>query len=246
MTNKMRERLRAGKCLIGAWLQSSSATNAEIMASCNFDWLAVDMEHGSANVEQATTVFAVAERHGVTPLVRLPCADPYLARRLLDAGAQGVLVPVAEDATELSEFSSHCLYPPHGRRGVGLVRGNFWGKTFDEYVANFRPLIIPMIETSKGVAQAEAIAALDPVDGIFLGPYDLSASMGDAGNFDRVEFKDAVETVRKACEKHKKVLGFHQVSPDKAALKNCVEQGFGMIAYGTDLIAIRHVFADFM
>ncbi len=243
MTNDMKERLRKGESLIGAWLQSSSAMNAEVMASCGFDWLAVDMEHGSANVEQAAAVFAVAERHGVTPLVRLPSADPYLARRLLDAGAQGLLVPVVEDAVEFSEFLSHCVYPPKGRRGVGLVRANLWGETFEDYLKNFVPVIVPMIETPKGVAAADSLAALEFVDGIFLGPYDLSASLGEAGNFEMQTFKDAVETVRAACTKHGKAIGIHQVDPDPAALREQKEQGFGMIAYGTDLIAIRHVFA---
>jgi len=245
MKNVMKEKLRTGGCQIGAWLQSSSATNAEVMASCGFDWLAVDMEHGTANVEQAAVVFAVAERHGLTPLVRLPRADPYLARQLLDAGALGVLVPVAEDAVEFSEFLSHCIYPPKGRRGVGLVRANLWGKTFEDYLATFEPIIVPMIETSKGVAAAGALAALDGVDGIFLGPYDLSASLGDAGNFDMLAFKEAIEIVRAACQEHGKAIGIHQVDPDPMALQERKDEGFAMVAYGTDVIAIRHAFADF-
>jgi len=245
MKNVMKEKLRAGACQVGAWLQSSSATNAEVMASCGFDWLVVDMEHGTANVEQSAAVFAVAERHGLTPLVRLPSADPFLARRLLDAGALGVLVPVVEDVDEFAEFLSHCVYPPKGQRGVGLVRANLWGETFEDYLATFEPVIVPMIETRKGVAAAGALAALDGVDGIFLGPYDLSASLGGAGNFDMSVFKEAVETVRAACEKNGKVIGIHQVEPDPVALQERKDQGFGMIAYGTDLIAIRHAFVDF-
>jgi 2-dehydro-3-deoxyglucarate aldolase len=244
MKNDMKDRLRAGECLIGAWLQTSSATNAEVMASCGFDWLAIDMEHGTAGLEQAASVFAVAEVHGVTPLVRLPSADPYLARQLLDAGARGMMVPVVEDATDFAEFVAHCIYPPNGKRGVGLVRASLWGGSFEDYLRTFQPVIVPMIETSKGVAAANDIAAIDHVDGIFLGPYDLSADLDDAGNFEMASFREAIQTVQIACERHGKALGIHQVEPEPAALRDRKEQGFKMIAYGTDVIAIRHAFAD--
>lgn len=242
MPHELKKRLGKQEPLIGAWLQSPSPTIAEVMATCGFDWMAVDMEHGIANLEQASMVFAVCERHGVSPLVRLPSADPYLARRLLDAGAEGLLVPVVEEAGAFNEFMSHCLYPPEGRRGVGLVRANQWGERFEDYSKNFTPVLVPMIETKKGVDAAAEIAALSGVDSLFLGPYDLSADLGGAGDFEAPAFIKAVSQVKDACIDNAKAAGIHQVEPDRAALDERIEQGFRFLAYGTDVVAIRHAF----
>lgn len=242
MPYDLKKRLAKDEPLIGAWLQTSSATIAEAMATCGFDWMAVDMEHGTADVEQASLVFAVCERHGVSPLARLPSADPYLARRLLDAGAEGLLIPVVEDAGTLAEFISHCLYPPQGRRGLGLVRANQWGKTFEDYSKNFKPLIMPMIETIKGVEAAGDIAALPGVDGLFLGPYDLSADLGGPGDFAAPDFVKSVAAVKDACIGNGKAAGIHQVEPERARLEERIEQGFRFLAFGTDLVAVRHTF----
>lgn len=239
----LKSKLKNNGTAIGCWLSTSSSDIAEAMASCGFDWLAVDMEHGTTTIDSIPAIFAATERGGVIPLVRLPCADPYLARSLLDAGAQGLIIPVVEDAAEFSSFLSHCLYPPAGRRGVGLARCNRWGDDFESYLNTFQPLIVPQIETCAGVAAAESIAALESVDALFLGPYDLSASLGTAGDFTTAEFAAAIETVRMACERHSKALGIHQVAPVLADLEGKLSQGYRFIAYGTDVIAMRHAFS---
>ena len=113
----IKRRLAAGGTSIGGWLTTSSDEVAEIMASTGgYDWLAVDMEHGSAGIKEALAAFRAAKPHGVDGLARLPSADPYLARRLLDGGAAGILVPVVESAEAFAAFAAHCLYPPRGRR----------------------------------------------------------------------------------------------------------------------------------
>jgi 2,4-dihydroxyhept-2-ene-1,7-dioic acid aldolase len=239
MTNALKDNIRAGGTVIGAWLTTSSDEVAEIMASLGFDWLAVDMEHGSIGVKEALAAFRAAERFGVVPLVRLTSADPFLARRLLDGGAAGLIVPVVEDAAAFSSFLSHCLYPPQGRRGVGLSRCNEWGKDFQNYLTGFAPVVVPQIETAAGVANADAIAALPEVDALFLGPYDLSAALGAPGDFTTDAFKSGIETVRQACCRHDKAWGIHQVATDAAELETRLAEGYRFVAYGTDAIAIR-------
>ncbi len=235
--------LVAGRPCIGAWLTLPSAEVAECLAVCGFDWLAVDMEHGASTPETAAAAFRAAERHGVVPFARLPSADPYLARRLLDQGCQGLIVPVVESAEAFADFASHCLYPPAGRRGVGLSRCNRFGLDFAQYLAEFQPVLVPQIETKAGVAAAAAIAALPMVDALFLGPYDLSASLGRTGDFTTAEFKSALAQVRQACADAGKAPGIHQVAPDSAELARQLDEGFRFIAYGTDAMAIRHAFA---
>jgi len=237
-------KLRSGDVCVGGWLTTASPIVAEAMASCGFDWIAVDMEHGPVAETEVPAMFMAVERHGAAPVVRLPSADPYLARRMLDLGAVGLIVPVVESADAFTAFARHCFYPPVGTRGVGLSRANAWGATFDDYVRDFRPTLIAQIETRKGAAAARDIAALDSVDGLFVGPYDLSADLGAAGDFTTPAYKAALENIKAACAKSGKAAGIHQVEPDAAQLRARRDEAYTFIAYGTDMLAMRHAFKD--
>ncbi|MEE2722153.1 MAG: aldolase/citrate lyase family protein [Pseudomonadota bacterium] len=239
MQNLLKERLQRGLPAIGGWLTIPSPVVAEAMAMTGLDWIAVDMEHAPYAEGEMQGVFLALKSRGVTPLVRLPSADPYLARRMLDAGSAGIIVPVVEDAETFGTFSQHCLFPPAGRRGIGLSRCNDWGDRFEDYLETFEPVIVPQIETAAGVEASPSIAARGEVDALFLGPYDLSASLGHRGDFATPMFADAVATVREACEVHGKAAGIHQVEPDPKALEARVKEGFRFVAYGTDMIAMR-------
>lgn len=236
----LRDRIAGGETVIGGWLAVPSPLVAEAMASLGFDWIAVDLEHGTMNVDQAAAAFLACERHGVAPFARLPSADPIIARRLLDNGAVGLIIPVIESADAFADFARHCFYHPDGRRGVGLSRCNLWGDTFDSYREGFRPFLVPQIETKAGIDAAAKIAALNEVDALFIGPYDLAASLGNPGDFTTSAFRDALNTFRSACRAHRKPAGFHQVEPDAAALEHRIEEGYQFVAFGTDIIAMRH------
>lgn len=240
MSSNLKEMLRQGKVALGGWLTSSSGEVAEAMASLGFDWIVVDMEHGTSGIADAAAAFVAIERHGAAPLVRLPSADPYLARRVLDAGGAGVVVPVVENAKDFDAFARHLHYRPKGARGAAIGRFNAWGDGFAGYFNGFEPVIVGQIETKAGVAAADEIAALDGVDGLFLGPYDLSADLGAPGNFETQEMRSARATVLAACASHGKAAGIHQVEPDPDALDRVIGEGFTFVAYGTDMLALRH------
>ena len=241
--NPLKARLAERKPCLGAWLLSGASVAAEAMTSLGFHWLCVDMEHGSADISQVEAIFAAVERHGVAGMARIGSLDGHLARRLLDLGAQGILVAAVEDAAQFKDFAAQCFFPPEGRRGTGLSRCNRWGDDFDEYRAGFRPVLVPMIETTKGIEAAPDLAALPQVDALFLGPYDLSSDLGAAGDFDAKPYKESVERVRKACSGNGKAAGIHQVAPDPAELKGRLDEGFTLVAYGADLLAMRHALA---
>ncbi|MEO5373697.1 MAG: aldolase/citrate lyase family protein [Alphaproteobacteria bacterium] len=246
MTKSLKARIAAGETTIGGWLSIPSPIVADALASLGFDWIAVDMEHGTMGVDAAAAAFIACERHGCAPLARMPSADPYLARRLLDAGAVGLVVPVVESAAAFQDFARHCVYPhAGGRRGVGLSRANQWGAHFQGYLDTFSPVLVPQIETAAGVAAAAALAALPEVDALFLGPYDLSADLGRAGDFSTPAFVAAQKEVRAACARHGKAPGAHQVKPDLRELATRLEEGFRFVAYGSDMIAMRHALEGF-
>ncbi|PPR11123.1 MAG: 5-keto-4-deoxy-D-glucarate aldolase [Alphaproteobacteria bacterium MarineAlpha11_Bin1] len=239
MKNDLKTKIASKKACIGGWLTVRSPEVTDALASVGFDWIALDMEHGSFSVGDAENAFMVCERHGCAPLVRLPQADPILARRLLDSGAHGFLVPYTEDAGRFAEFASHCLFPPAGKRGLSLERFNAWGDNFDETLRDFAPVLVPMIESRVGVKNASAIASLDFVDALFFGPYDLSADLGTPGDFTAKTFLEARATVKEAARQHGKAAGGHQVVTDPKSLAQMVEDSFTFIAYGTDMIALR-------
>jgi len=241
--NPIKARLAEGKPCLGAWLMSGSPVAAEAMASLGFHWLCVDMEHGSTDISQVEAVFAAAERHGAAGMARIGSLDGHLARRLLDLGAQGIIVAGVEDAAQFKDFATYCNFPPQGRRGVGLSRCNRWGVDFDAYRTGFSPVLVPMIETVRGIEAAAELAKLSEVDALFLGPYDLSESLGCRGDFAADAFNGAIDTVRKACSSGGKALGIHQVVPNPADLQGRLEDGFTLVAYGTDLLAMRHALA---
>lgn len=241
--NPLKKRLHSGRPCIGAWLTVPSPQVAEALATCGFHWLCVDMEHSPVDESAALLSFIAAERHGVAPVVRLPSADPYLARRMLDSGAMGIIVPTVETSDDFAGFASHCLYPPKGRRGTGLSRACGWGDTFDEYIGTFEPVLVPQIETMRGVENARAIADLPSVDAIFLGPYDLSQDLGTPGDFTTTGFRNAVDRVREACRDTETIAGFHQVGTDSEALQDRIDEGYRFLAFGTDVLAMKGAYA---
>jgi len=226
--------------ILAAWQQLASPQVTIAMASMGFDWIVVDLEHSSITTQEAEAIFIAAERCNAKPFVRLPSADSYLARRLLDSGAVGVLVPVVESREAFDNFAQHCFFPPKGRRGLGLVRANGWGETLKGYFKDFKPTLIAQIETKIGVQNIQSIISSEFLDGIMIGPYDLSASLGTPGEFLGSDFKDICLSVTQAARNHKKMVGYHQVGPNLEELKKRIEEGYDFIAYGTDIVALRH------
>ncbi len=223
-----------------AWQQLPSPQVTIAMVSLGFDWIVVDLEHSSITTQEVEAIFIAAERYNAKPFVRLPSADPYLARRLLDAGAAGIMVPVVESQEVFDQFAEHCFFPPKGKRGLGLVRANIWGRNLEKYFNEFKPILIAQIETKTGAENIKSILSSKFVDGIMIGPYDLSASFGKPGKFDDAIFKDTCNFIFEEARKHKKIVGYHQVEPNLSELQKRFKEGYDFIAYGTDLVAIRH------
>lgn len=229
-----------GSVSLGAWSTVGNPQVAEAMLSTGvYDWLAVDLEHCAFTEDQIGAIFMVCLKYKVKPFARISGHFPVEGRKMLDLGAEGLIVPVVQTAQQFSELSKHFFYPPKGVRGVCRYRINKWGDNFDEYIRDFKPVLIPQLETKMSVENADAIAALPEVDAIFLGPYDLSASLGTPGNFKTPAFAEAIQTMKAAAKRHNKGLAIHVVDPDPSDLNRRIEEGFDVIAYGTDMICLR-------
>lgn len=222
--------------LAGIWLCSGSALVAEICAGAGLDWALVDMEHSPNGLESVLTQLQVLAAYPVTPVVRVPTNDPVIIKQVLDLGAQTLLVPMVSSADEARAAVEAMRYPPRGRRGVGsaLARSARWNRT-DGYLqqADGQVSLIVQIETAAGVEEAEQIAAVDGVDGIFVGPSDLSASMGLLGQQAHPDVVAAVHRTFAAAREVGTPVGVNAFDPAVAA--GYAEAGARFILVGADV-----------
>jgi 2-dehydro-3-deoxyglucarate aldolase len=232
----LKQSLRAGRLTVGSWITLAHPAIAEMLARAGFDWLVVDLEHSVITLREAEELIRVIDLCGVAPLVRLTGHDWLQVKRVMDAGAHGVVVPMVTTAVEAEAAVAAVYYPPRGSRGVGLARAHGYGARFGEYVdwLESDAVIIAQIEHIEAVYNLEAILAVEGIDGYIVGPYDLSASMGLAGQFDHPDVAAALARVREVGGRSGKPGGIHIVEPEPEALHAHVEQGHRFLAYSVD------------
>jgi 2-dehydro-3-deoxyglucarate aldolase len=238
MSGKVKEKLRKKILTIGSWITLGHPSIAEIMVKAGFDWLTVDMEHSVITLHQAQQLIQVIELSGVTPLVRVGENDPTLIKRVMDAGAHGVVVPMVNCRDDAINAVNAVKYPPIGTRGVGLARAQGYGFEFEKYRewVNKESIVIVQIEHIEAVNNLEEILSVDGVDGSIIGPYDLSGSLGYPGEFDRQEVKQALLRYEDICKKMNKPMGFHVVQPDSEIAISYKGKGYVFLAVGTDTL----------
>ena len=206
------------------------------MAKAGFDWVCIDLEHTATTYEQVENMVRAADVANVPTLVRLTSNDENQIKRVMDNGASGIIVPMVKTAAEAKQALKAMHYPPLGHRGVSLHRGTDFGIKFDEYRTWLKEeaVCVVQIEHIDAVNNCEEILSVDGVDGYFMGPYDLSASMGLTGQLDHPDVKTAMAKVCEIGKKLNKSGGLHIVEPDEGKLKNAIEQGFNFLAYSID------------
>jgi 2-keto-3-deoxy-L-rhamnonate aldolase RhmA len=236
--NTLRPALHEGAVTFGSWLQFGHSAVAELMAQAGFDWIAIDMEHSTIGIETIQPLIQVIELSGCVPLVRLSSNDPVLAKRVMDAGAHGVIVPSVNSAGEAEQAVRAVKYPPAGSRGMGLGRAQGYGARFKEYVEELEQfsVVVVMLENRDGVEQVENILRVPGVDGVFIGPYDLSASYGVPGQLDHPLVRNAMGRVLSATRAAGVTPGIHVVHPPVDQVRDRIREGFRFIAYGGDML----------
>ena len=234
------------KLSIGSWIQLGHPAIAEIMASAGFDWLAVDLEHSTISLGEAEELIRVIDLKGVVPLVRLASNNSEQIKRIMDAGAHGVIVPMVNSEEEAQAAVSAVKYPPIGNRSVGLARAQGYGPRFAEYFEWQRDnsLVIVQIEHINAVDNLESILSVKGVDAYIVGPYDLSGSLGIPGQFEAPKYLDALQQIRRASAKLCVPGGVHIVEPDAQELEQSIKQGNQFIAYGVDTRMLDTVCRD--
>ena len=232
----LRTRILAGETLIGSFSDLASPLAVELLGRAGMDWVILDLEHGAATESELLALLYAAGTTPIAPLVRVQSAERLRIGRALDLGAAGIMLPQLQSIDEVRQAVAYLRYPPVGQRGVALrTRGADLGKLSHADLArvvNDRVVGIVQIEAAQMVRDADEIAALEPVDVLFVGPADLSHALGIPGRFDDPTYLDAIKAVVAACERHGKAPGI--LLYDAAVLPAHLELGFRFIGLGSE------------
>lgn len=236
----LKEKLKNKELTIGSWITIGNTVVVEIMAQAGYDWLTIDMEHSAITIDIAQDMIRVIELYGVVPLVRVGDNDPTMIKRVMDAGAHGVIVPMVNSKQDAERAVGAVKYPPRGFRGVGLARAQKYGADFKGYKKwnENESIVIVQIEHIRAVENMEDILKVPGVDGFIIGPYDLSGSLGIPGEFGHQKMLDALERVKKVTEAMDAMSGFHVILPDNEAFKEKVKEGYRFLAYSLDILLL--------
>ena len=221
---------------IGSWITLNHPSIAEVMADAGFDWLCIDMEHSVTDYFEAQQLIIAIQSKGLQAYVRVGENNPRIIKRILDAGADGIIVPSVNSAAEAQKAVNAVKYPPFGHRGVGLARAQAYGFGFEKYkdgkAKNIK--LIVQIEHINAIRELDAIIQTDGVDGTFIGPYDLSGSMGKPGKWDEPDVVEALRVYEETAIKYDKLIGFHVVPVDPALITEKINKGYNFIAFSFD------------
>ena len=237
--NKIKKMMREGKPVINGWLQIPSTVSAEAMAQQGWDSLTIDMQHGLVDYSNALPMLQTISTTEVTPLARVNWNEPGQIMKILDAGCYGVICPMVSNKEEAEKFVQACMYPPKGYRSFGPIRGLIYGGPDYAEHANDEILKLAMIETEESLGKLDEIMSTEGVDGIYIGPADLSLAIGEKPGFDRPESTKAYSEILRILEHAKKnniFAGIHNGTPEYAT--KMIEKGFDFVTIASDLRAL--------
>ena len=250
MKNMVKEKIARGEKVLGTFHEIGSATGIELLGYGGFDYVIVDTEHGPFDVESTQSFVRAANGANITPFVRVKDGERNSILKMLDVGAQGLIIPNIKTVEEVQDLVNYGKYFPLGNRGVAPTSGSkFWTADYasqglDHYfkVSNEETLIIPQCETRECLENIEDIVAIDGVDGIFVGPYDLSTALGKPGQFDDQEIIDAIQHISDACKKAGKMSFIY--AGDVATSKKDYDIGYDAVCYGMDAMILINAVKD--
>jgi 4-hydroxy-2-oxoheptanedioate aldolase len=234
-SNLIKDKMLAGQPVVNGWLTIPSSVSAEVMAHAGFDSLTVDMQHGLMNYDVALTMLQAVSTTTVTPLTRVPWNEPGIIMKMLDAGSYGIICPMVSSREECERFVGACRYPPAGYRSYGPTRAAIYAGSDYAASANDTVLTFAMIETKGAMDNLDAIMSVPGLDGIYVGPADLSQALGGPPGADWQDgpVPEALERILAAANRHGLFAGIHNGSPSYA--KTMTQKGFDFVTIASDL-----------
>ena len=233
--NRLKEIFKSGKSAVNGWLQIPNSFTAELMANQNWDSLTLDMQHGVIDYPNAVGMLQAISTTKVVPMARVNWNEPGQIMKILDAGAYGVICPMISNKKEAESFVSSCNYPPNGYRSYGPIRGLIYGGPDYAEEANNEILKFAMIETKESLENLDEIMKTPGLDGIYIGPADLSLAIGQKPSFDKPEGDPVYDVIMKILEhakKNKIIAGIQNGQPEYA--EKMIKKGFQLVTIGSD------------
>lgn len=232
----LKQKLKNREITIGSWITIPDPIVAEIMSQ-HFDWIVIDMEHSAITLDKAQDIIRILSLGGCPALVRVSDNNPISIKGAMDSGATGVVVPLVNSKDDAIRALNAVHYPPKGSRGVGLARAQNYGFNFESYKEwlEKEAIVIAQIEHKKAVKNLVEILKTD-IDGIIVGPYDLSGSLGKPGEFDNYAFKNCLNKILKISKDYYKIVGYHVIQPSASLVKEKIQQGYNFIAFSLDTL----------
>lgn len=234
--NELKSKLKNKALTIGSWITIPSTEIVEILSTAGFEWLVIDLEHTSITLSEAKNLIQTIQANGMNALVRVSSNNETEIKKVLDIGANGIIVPMIKSREEIERAVSFTQYPPNGVRGVGLNRVHKYGTTFKEYEESSQSeiVVIAQIEHIEAVNNLEEILSYPGLDGTIVGPYDLSASMGYPGDYYRDDVLEAIQKVESTTLASNKSLGFHVIESDHSHTLQKIKKGYTFLAFSID------------
>lgn len=237
----LKARMTRGEPAIGCWLMLTAPAVAEIVAQSGYDTVMIDLEHGPGGPADAVRLMQAVAAHGTAAMMRVPANDPVWLKRALDTGIEGVMIPAVSTPEQAEAAVAGCRYPPKGHRGLAatVVRATGYGARWQDYVREIddRLTVICQIEAPEAIDNVEAIAAVEGVDMLFVGPFDLSAQMGYLGQPDHPDVRAAIERAEKAAKAAGKLLG--GIATPERGPADLVKAGYDLVIPDADVALLR-------
>ena len=231
------------KISIGTWITLNDSSISEILAKNNFEWLCIDMEHSTIGEYSMKQHIIAIQAHGKRAFVRVVKNSSTHIKKALDAGADGIIVPMINSYNEAKEAIEYTFYPPYGNRGVGLHRAQGYGSEFEKYYNKKSKEIelIVQIEHYKAIEDLEKIINLNKISGTFLGPFDLSSSLGMPGKWNDPKVKKVISKYEKIARNSNKLMGCHVIEPENSIVSEKIKQGYNFIAFSLDTMFLNTI-----
>ncbi len=236
----LKKKLRSREPVFAAWTSLYHPSITEIFGNSGVDFIGIDIEHSTISQEQSQRIIAASQAAGSLCLPRVASHNMEKIKRLLDSGADGIIVPMVNNVQEARDIQSWCKYPPQGKRSFGISRGQGYGFDFESYTKNWNSTssLIVQIESVTGVENIEDILRVEGIDGAMVGPYDLSGSLNIPGKLDHPKVREATKRVIDACRNAGKACGTQLIEPDAKTIKLALSQGFTFIVLSSDVFLL--------
>lgn len=236
----LKQKLRNREHVFTAWTSLAHPSITEIFSKMGVDFIGIDIEHSTISQEQSQRIIAAAQANGILCLPRIATHNMEMLKRLLDSGADGIIVPSVSTSVEVEKIISWCNYPPLGKRGFGVARAQGYGFDFDEYTKRWNEVktFIVQIESIEAVENIDEILKYEEIDGVMIGPYDISGSLGIPGKLEHPKVKQAAKRVIQACKRYSKGCGTQVIEPDSENIKEKFTEGYTFLVLASDIFLL--------